>query len=172
MVALSEVSNHCPALLGKVSWDFGLSWGGHGRAGYFSGGWGTRNWVFLTLKKRPGWVLSTPLEQTYVAAKMPFLEEKEKKGGKKGRERIPGCTRGSPSIADEVEIRLRLELEAEPYVVPAARGSPSSSFQPVLTGTSKAPPVPSRAVTINQHFDKSRREQPGTKLLKMRQLLV
>lgn len=56
-----------------------------------------------------------------MAVKMPSLEEKEKKKNgvkKEEAERIPGCTRGSPSIADEAEIRLRLELEAKPYVVP------------------------------------------------------
>lgn len=70
----------------------------------------------LTRKKevRVSLVLSFRAEK-YVAAKVPFLEKGKKKGGKKAEaERIPGCTRGSPSIADEAEIRLRLELEAEP----------------------------------------------------------
>lgn len=62
---------------------------------------------------RVGPVLSSGAEM-YVAAKMPFLEKgkKDKKG--RGRE---DCTRGSPSIADEAGIRLRLELEAEPCMV-------------------------------------------------------
>lgn len=52
--------------------------------------------------------------EMYVAAKVPLLEKGKKRGKKAEAERIPGCSRGSPSIADEAEIRLRLELEAEP----------------------------------------------------------
>ena len=62
-------------------------------------------------------------------------KKKEKKKKKKEEvERIPGCTRGSPSIADETEIGLRLQLEAKPYLLAAALGSPSRDRQSPALG--------------------------------------